>query len=150
MFWDCSQLLSGQHPHSALSQGGKYSPTLMGSLTQLEGEQQICFVVVQVWLAAVIYWSQRKGTEWNHCYVPESSSSEWPPSFTLCFYNRRSSLVHIINLFLFKDPEKVAVSAAQPEVQDLYGWGNILEHNNYTKSLSKTVTESELPVVISQ
>lgn len=82
--------------------------------------------------------------------MPESSSFEWPPSFTLQFYNRRSSLVHIINLFLFKDPEKVAMSAAQPEVQDLYGGGNILEHNNYTKSLSKIVTESELPVVISQ
>lgn len=36
----------------------------------------------------------------------------------------------MINLFLFKDPEKVAVSATQPEVQDLYGWGDILEHNN--------------------
>lgn len=79
----------------------------------------------------------------------ESRSFEWIPSFTLYFYNCRSSVVHIINL-LFKDPEKAAVSATQPEVQDLYRWGNILEHNNYRKSLSKIVTELELPVVISQ
>lgn len=59
-------------------------------------------------------------------------------------------MLYIINLFLFKDPEKVAVSATQPEVQDLYGWGDILERNNYTKSLSKIVRELELPVVISQ
>lgn len=59
-------------------------------------------------------------------------------------------MFHIINLFLFKVPEKVAVSATQPEVQDLYERGDILEHNNYTKSLSKIVRELELPVVISQ
>lgn len=59
-------------------------------------------------------------------------------------------MFYFTNLFLFKDPGKVVMSATQPEVQDLYEWGNILERNDYTKSLSKIVRELELLVVISQ
>lgn len=79
-----------------------------------------------------------------------SSQEVWTHSHFWHFYPYETFIFHIIKLFPFKDPKKVAVPTTQPGVQGLHGWGDIWEHNNNTKSLSKVVRELELPVAISQ
>lgn len=74
----------------------------------------------------------------------------WAHSHFQHFYPYKTFIFHITKLFLLKDPKKLAVSNTQPGVQGLYGWGDILVHNNNTKSLSKIVRGLELPVAISQ
>lgn len=83
--------------------------------------------------------------------LPQGRKQEfWAHSHFWHFYPYKTFIFRIIKLFLFKDPKKVAVPTTQPGVQGPYGWGDILEHNNNTKSLSKIVGELELPVAISQ